>query len=311
MAVAGQPVGQAVDAVAVQADDVLPRRSAGSTLAAGRAGRAGAARTGSACALTSRLPSPVPLTGSGAAARAGPRVTSMVARDRPWTKRSGRPCGSPYPAEVPGSLNQSWTYAEGLRRRGRGARSTRAAAPRRSAASPSGPARGAALRLLAAMLDARSVVEIGTGTGVSGVWLLRGHERRRRAHHRSTPRPSTSGWPARRSPRRASPPTGRGSSPGAPSRCSPASPTGATTSSSSTATSRSTPTTWLEALRLLRPGGVVAFDNALWSDRVADPAQRDPDTVAIRELGKAVRDHEDLVPALLPVGDGLLLGVRR
>ena len=39
-----------------------------------------------------------------------------------------------------------------------------------------------------------------------------------------------------------------------------------------------------EALRLLRPGGVVAFDNALWHDRVADPAQRDPETVAIREL---------------------------
>ena len=39
-----------------------------------------------------------------------------------------------------------------------------------------------------------------------------------------------------------------------------------------------------QALRLLRPGGVVAFDNALWHDRVADPSQRDPDTVAIREV---------------------------
>jgi predicted O-methyltransferase YrrM len=62
-----------------------------------------------------------------------------------------------------------------------------------------------------------------------------------------------------------------------------------------------------EALRLLKPGGIVAFDNALWHDRVADPAQRDADTVAIRELGKAVRDHEMLLPVLLPVGDGLLL----
>ena len=41
-----------------------------------------------------------------------------------------------------------------------------------------------------------------------------------------------------------------------------------------------------EALRLLRPGGVVAFDNALWHDRVADPAQRDEETVAIRDLGR-------------------------
>jgi len=62
-----------------------------------------------------------------------------------------------------------------------------------------------------------------------------------------------------------------------------------------------------QALRLLRPGGLVAVDNALWHDRVADPAQRDAETVAIRELGRAVRDHESLLPVLLPVGDGLLV----
>lgn len=62
-----------------------------------------------------------------------------------------------------------------------------------------------------------------------------------------------------------------------------------------------------EALRLLRPGGVVVFDNALWGDRVADPSQRDPVTVAIRELVKSVRTDERLRPALLPVGDGLLV----
>ncbi len=84
-----------------------------------------------------------------------------------------------------------------------------------------------------------------------------------------------------------------------------------TTWSSATATRPSTPTTCSQALRLLRPGGVVAFDNALWHDRVADPAQRDPDTVAIREVGRAVLDDEQLVPALLPVGDGLLVAVKR
>jgi predicted O-methyltransferase YrrM len=62
-----------------------------------------------------------------------------------------------------------------------------------------------------------------------------------------------------------------------------------------------------EALRLLRPGGVVAFDNALWHDRVADPAQRDEDTVSIRELGRTIAEHDDLVSMLLPVGDGLLV----
>ena len=62
-----------------------------------------------------------------------------------------------------------------------------------------------------------------------------------------------------------------------------------------------------EALRLLRPGGVVVFDNALWHDKVADPAQRDEETVAVRDLTRAVAEHEGLVPLLLPVGDGLLL----
>src|SRR3954447_25693491 len=97
----------------------------------------------------------------------------MVARDRPWTKRSGRSAGSPYPAWVPGSLNQSWTYAEGFV-----VEDDVLAHARRRAEEVGcvaiGPGAGAALPVLAAMLDARSVVEIGTGTGVSGVWLLRG-----------------------------------------------------------------------------------------------------------------------------------------
>ena len=64
-----------------------------------------------------------------------------------------------------------------------------------------------------------------------------------------------------------------------------------------------------QALRLLRPGGVIAFDNALWHDRVADPAQRDSETVALRDLVTMVRGHEGLTPVLVPSGDGLLLAV--
>ena len=67
----------------------------------------------------------------------------------------------------------------------------------------------------------------------------------------------------------------------------------------------------LQALRLLRPGGAVIFDNALWHDKVADPAQRDPQTVALRELVTTVREHEQLTGSLLPVGDGLLVAVKR
>jgi predicted O-methyltransferase YrrM len=66
-----------------------------------------------------------------------------------------------------------------------------------------------------------------------------------------------------------------------------------------------------EAIRLLRDGGILALDNALWHDRVADPTQRDAETVAVRESGRLVRDDETLVPVLLPLGDGLLAAVKR
>lgn len=61
-----------------------------------------------------------------------------------------------------------------------------------------------------------------------------------------------------------------------------------------------------QALRLARPGGVIVFDNALWHDRVADPAQRDPETTAIRDLLQRVANDENLRSVLLPLGDGLL-----
>ena len=61
-----------------------------------------------------------------------------------------------------------------------------------------------------------------------------------------------------------------------------------------------------QALRLVRPGGVIVFDNALWHDRVADPSQRDPETAAIRELLERVAHDENLRSVLMPLGDGLL-----
>jgi predicted O-methyltransferase YrrM len=66
-----------------------------------------------------------------------------------------------------------------------------------------------------------------------------------------------------------------------------------------------------EALRLLRPGGLVVFYNALGHGHVPDPAQRDADTIAVRELGKAVRDDPRLLAALVPAGEGLLVAVKR
>ncbi len=65
------------------------------------------------------------------------------------------------------------------------------------------------------------------------------------------------------------------------------------------------------AFRMLRKGGVMAFDNALWHDRVADLTQRDAETTAVRDLGRTVRADARLIPALLPVSDGLLVAAKR
>lgn len=66
-----------------------------------------------------------------------------------------------------------------------------------------------------------------------------------------------------------------------------------------------------QAKRLLRIGGLVIFDNVLWSGRVADPAERDPETVALRDTASAVRADDDWMPALLTIGDGLLIASLR
>jgi predicted O-methyltransferase YrrM len=68
------------------------------------------------------------------------------------------------------------------------------------------------------------------------------------------------------------------------------------------------PVYYEQALELLRPGGLVLVDNMLWSGKVADPTCDDPDTRAIRELARLMHDDPRIDPALLPVGDGLAMG---
>lgn len=65
------------------------------------------------------------------------------------------------------------------------------------------------------------------------------------------------------------------------------------------------------ARRLLRPGGVLVIPHALYHDRVADPTARDERTRSVREVLKAVSEAEDLVPALSGGGDGVLAAVLR
>jgi predicted O-methyltransferase YrrM len=172
------------------------------------------------------------------------------------------------------------------------------------------PGTGAALRLLAASGGAKAIVEIGTGTGVSGVWLLRGMRRDGvfttidvEAEHQRIARRIflEAGFASSRTriitgraldvlPRLAdgvydlvfvdSEVTEFGACVAA-------------------------------AQRLLRTGGVLAVNGALAGGRIGDPAARDPETVAMREVVKGMREADEWLPALLPAGEGLLCAVRR
>ena len=64
-------------------------------------------------------------------------------------------------------------------------------------------------------------------------------------------------------------------------------------------------------LRLIRPGGLIAVDNTLWSGAVADPGDRDADTLAIREFNDHLLADQRIDLSLLPIGDGLTLARRR
>ncbi|MEU3846792.1 O-methyltransferase [Micrococcus terreus] len=66
-----------------------------------------------------------------------------------------------------------------------------------------------------------------------------------------------------------------------------------------------------QAARLLRPGGLLIVNDALDQDRVPRPAVRESSTLAARQLGRAVREDEQWLSALTPTGTGVLLAVRR
>jgi predicted O-methyltransferase YrrM len=228
--------------------------------------------------------------------RVGPHA-GRVTRDDLW-----RPTISPSTTPPKAA---SWSYAEDFA----GEDEVIAAARARSeevGVTPIGSGGGAALRFLASVLDARAVVEIGTGTGVSGTWLLRGMrsdgvlttvdveaEHQRLAKETFT----EAGIPSQRARTIA----------GAALDVLPRLTDGHYDLVFCDGDKQEYPAYLKEALRLLRPGGVVAFDNALWHDRVADPSQRDDETVAVRSLVQEIADRDDLVAVLLPVGDGLLV----
>jgi caffeoyl-CoA O-methyltransferase len=65
------------------------------------------------------------------------------------------------------------------------------------------------------------------------------------------------------------------------------------------------------ALKLLRPGGLIAIDNVLWHGKVMDDSIQDADTRAIRALNEKLHGDERVWLSLLTIGDGLTLACKR
>ncbi|MGH3969528.1 MAG: O-methyltransferase [Mycobacterium sp.] len=66
----------------------------------------------------------------------------------------------------------------------------------------------------------------------------------------------------------------------------------------------------VEGVRLLRSGGVIVVHRAALGGRANDPAAHDAEVTAVREAARLIAEDERLTPALVPLGDGLLAAVR-
>lgn len=66
-----------------------------------------------------------------------------------------------------------------------------------------------------------------------------------------------------------------------------------------------------EAHRILRTGGILAIDHFYGGGKVPDPAQRDPKTVALRDAGKFLKNQSEVwAISLNPIGDAVLLATK-
>lgn len=63
-------------------------------------------------------------------------------------------------------------------------------------------------------------------------------------------------------------------------------------------------------LQLVRPGGLIAIDNVLWSGRVGDPEVQDNRTNQIRALNTKIQQDQRVNLSLLPIADGLTLAMK-
>ncbi|MDM4764226.1 class I SAM-dependent methyltransferase [Galbitalea sp. SE-J8] len=169
---------------------------------------------------------------------------------------------------------------------------------------PVSPAVGAQLAVLAAASNATSIVEIGTGLGVSALWLLRGAPE---ATLTSIDAEAEHQVAARHALAAAGVPSGRirliaGRALEVLPRMNEASYDLVLVDADAASVIE-----YVEhALRLVRVGGTVAVAHALWHDRVANPARREEREVAFRTLLKEIGRSEAVVSTLSPAGDGLL-----
>ncbi len=166
------------------------------------------------------------------------------------------------------------------------------------------PATGAQLAVVAAALAAESIIEIGTGIGVSGLWLLQGAPDAQLTsidveadHHEAARRHFTE---AGHAPARVRLITGRAAD------VLPRMNEHDYDVVLIDADAASLLEYVEHALRLVRAGGAVLVPHALWRDTVADPAKRDGVTADLRGLIAELRESPAVHVAISPVGDGLL-----
>jgi predicted O-methyltransferase YrrM len=171
------------------------------------------------------------------------------------------------------------------------------------------PAVGALLSLLAKLSGGKALVEVGTGAGVSGLWLLSGMADDgvlttidiEPEHQRIAKQAFTD---AGVGPSRTRLITGRAQD--VLTRLADASYDLVFVD----ADPIDQPDYVVEGVRLLRPGGLIVVHRVALGGRANDPAAHDAEVTAVREAARLIAEDERLTPALVPLGDGLLAAVR-
>jgi predicted O-methyltransferase YrrM len=170
------------------------------------------------------------------------------------------------------------------------------------------PATGNQLALIAAMSKASSIVEVGTGAGVSGLWLLSASE--------TSVLTTIDDEPEYQNVAREN----FKSSGLAPSRIRVI--TGKANAVMGNMAEAGYDLVFLDidpidldavlptATGLLKPGGTLVIAHALWRDRIPNPALRDDETSALRAAIKNFGDGDGFISSLSMVGDGLLVVVK-